>query len=262
MTPEYDQAEDAEGKSLGLVVFRQSKGSDDSASLTEQRDHVPALAGEHVDAVETLDMGVHTGYSRHNREPDEPHVEDSEAYMRALEAVEMGRYDVVAAYDENRIARDKFIERWEYAAERGDATFVFVESNPDDALAAGVKRVVEREAKKREIEKARRAVTQRTEAGHYQGRPWTGTEFDSAGQYLVASGNDEWDAVMAVVEAWESEADVSKRGLASKTGLSRVTVRRVVDRLDKYRALADGARLGWQGQIVWPDEKDGQLADD
>lgn len=250
----YEQEHDAgDVESLALAVFRQSKGSDDSASLAEQRERVPMLAKEHADAVEVLDMGVHTGYSRHNRESDEPHVEASDAYMEALEAVERGRYDVVAAYDENRIARDKFIERWEYAAERGEATFVFEESNPDDALAAGVKRVVEREAKKREIEKARRAVERRTEAGHYQGGPWKGTEFDAAGEYLVPAEDDEWEAVMTVVERWDGGEEESKRGLARETGLPRTTVRRVIDRIEEYRALADGARIGNGGRVVWPD---------
>ena len=55
-----------------------------------------------------------------------------------------------------------------------------------------VERVVEQEGKKWEIEKVRRAVERRKEGGHYQGAPWKGTEFDSAGEYLVALGDDEW----------------------------------------------------------------------
>lgn len=242
--PEYDPDE----QSLALAVVRQSKGSDDSASLEEQREVVPEMIQDetNMDAIERLDMGVHTGFSLHEREPDEPHVEGCDAYMDALDAVKRGRYDVVAAYEERRLARDQFIERWDYAVRRGDAEFLFKVSTPDDELTAGVTRVVERAKKKQEIEAARRAVRRRQEQGYYQGGEWFGLEFDANGKYLTQG--EDFDQAMAMLEM--RDRGRSYREIRDEIGVALGTQKRILDRREVYDAVADGHVVGADGIVL------------
>lgn len=188
---------------------------------------------------------------------------DRDAFQTLIEKVEGGNVDGVVVRDRARLARDfdirlrilrLFRERdvdWHVVEEMGTVDIHKV----DGAAMETMKAAMDHKTKKAEMERARKVVEERLGDGEYQGRPWTGTEFDDASRYLVASRDDEWDAVMEVVERWkESDGEASKRGLAGETGLSRGTVRRVIDRTDEYRALEHGAKIGWEGRIIWPDE--------
>lgn len=253
---EYQQHADPDEDTIGLVVIRQSKGTDDSMSLEQQREVVPDMIEDEVDEIELLDLGVHTGFSRHTRESDERHVEDNDDYMRALEAADNGRYDIIAGLDERRIARDEYIHQWRYAAERGDAEFIFRNSNPDDELTTGVKRVVEREAKKHEIKKSQEALSRRESKGYYHGPPVYGLRYDVDGNYLVPDGQD-FNAAHRAVELVEDE-DLSIRNTRKKLteefsddvvpAISTIT--NIIDRSDWYRAVDDGAVIGIDGPVI------------
>ena len=53
--------------SRALVWVRKSKGDESDVGLEEQRELVAALADDIADEVETLDLGVHTGFSTMTR---------------------------------------------------------------------------------------------------------------------------------------------------------------------------------------------------
>lgn len=246
LTPDED--------TIALAVYRQSKGTDDSASLEQQRETVPEMLHDEreVDGIEALDLGVHTGFSRHTRDDDEPHVESNDDYMAALRAVEAGRYDVVAAYEERRLARDEFINRWDYAAETGGADLLFSIATPDDELTAGVTRVVERATKKKEIREAKEAIRRRQNNGYYQGDVPFGVQFDDQQRYLVRDP-DEFEVVEDILEA--RDRGMSYEAIADDVPVAKSTVYRVVQRRDWYEAVANGARIGNDGPIAVDGEK-------
>ena len=99
-----------------LAWIRKSKGKDDDVGLELQREKVPALAEEVADAVEELDLGVHTGFSIHERDKDEPRIDANEDVQTALERLEDGRYDYLVAWDDTRVARDAFFSQVQAAA--------------------------------------------------------------------------------------------------------------------------------------------------
>ncbi|KOX91604.1 hypothetical protein AMS69_17950 [Haloarcula rubripromontorii] len=187
---------------------------------------------------------------------------DRDAYQSLIDRIRAGNVDAVVVKSLSRLGRD-FDERMdlmitmrrrgvELHSHQRDRIDI---SDPWAAAKEAMLAAADDAKKQAEIEDAIEEIERRIDRGEYQGRPWTGTEFDDAGRYLVPAHNDEWDAVMEVVERWEeSDGKVSKRGLARETGLSRGTVRRVIDRVDKYRALDDGAKIGWERRVVWPDE--------
>ncbi|MFP9062316.1 recombinase family protein [Natrialbaceae archaeon A-chndr2] len=192
---------------------------------------------------------------------------DRDAYQTLMDRIRTGIVDAVVVKSLSRLGRD-FDERMDlmitmrrrgvelHSRQRGQIDI----SDPWSAAKEAMLAAADSEQKRMEIENAIEEIERRIDRGEYQGRPWKGTEFDDEGRYLVPAEDDDWDAVMEVVEEWDEDA--SKRGLARETGLPRSTVRRVIDRIDAYRALADGAGIGWEGRVVWPAGQPGQFADD
>ena len=186
---------------------------------------------------------------------------------------------VICAVDRARLARD-FDLRLELllAFRRNDVDLHVVEERGRAALhdvrgaaMECMKAAMDHTSKMAEIRRAREIVQERRDAGAYQGRPWTGLQFDDDGQYLVPDeDSDEWQAIETVLDR-HSDADEVETGnlpltdreitlnqseLARQTCLSREQVRRVLDRRKAYDALRDGARIGYDGQVVWPTRAD------
>lgn len=191
---------------------------------------------------------------------------DRDAYQTLFDHIRAGDVDAVVVKSLSRLGRD-FDERMdlmitmrrqgvELHSHQRDRIDI---SDPWSAAKEAMLAAADSEQKRMEIENSIEEINRRIDRGEYQGRPWKGTGFDSESRYLVPSKDEEWEAVMEIIERWDGGEEESKRGLARETGLSRGTVRRVIERIEEYRALAEGARIGWQGQVVWPDE---QLADD
>ena len=234
-----------------VCIIRASQGDDAKDSLRDQRDRVPARAHDLSDKVDRIDLGIHTGFTTFERDPAEYDREllDQNPEIKQLEEdLEDGVYDYVVARDEKRVARsDTYTDILLRAARRGDAEFVFTDSDIKemDSMSAEVARVVERHSKQQEIEAAKRAVRRRQENGYYQGGAWFGLEFTDDGRYLTRS--NDFDRAMEVLEIRDSGH--SYREIRDETGVALSTQKRVLDRREVYEAIATGHMLGADGIV-------------
>jgi len=189
---------------------------------------------------------------------------DRDAYQTLIDRIREGKVDAVVVKQLSRLGRD-FDERMDLMITMRRRGVELHSHNRDridisDPWAAAKEAMLAAadDAKKQaEIEDAIEEIERRIGRGEWQGRPWKGTEVTDDGRYLKPAHNDEWDAAMAVVEKWDGEdGEVTKRGLARETGLSRGSVRRIIERQEAYEALTEGGRIGYDGRIVWPKSAD------
>lgn len=227
-----------------LYVIRQSQGEDDdTASLRFQRKVVPRLARDvaqdwaHVDA---LDLGVHTGYSIHTRDPDGDRIDANQDVLDALYRVEEGIYAFIVALDDARLARDDYFAEWKRRAKIGDAEFLFFEDSAEvGSMEHDVRRTVEKHVKKWELEKALAALSDRESEGKWNHEPPTGLEFDAKRDYLQP-GENYYACLQVLVmrgsgESWSTIAD--------RVGMSRSTVRSIYGRAPMYLTYVDRTGL-------------------
>lgn len=224
--------------------LRKSQGSDDDVSLQLQREQVPALAAEtagvDVDDVEVIDLGVHTGFSVHTKGDGDDRIDAHPAVEELLADLRAGEYDVLAAYDDTRLARDQFYWELKRAAIVGECELAFVETPPEDDLTFRVQRAVESDVKRREIEKSQEALAAREERGDDQGRPPYGLQYDDDGRRWVPDHESgEFDDALDVIEARDD--GVPWREIAEETGVNTGTARRVYDRRERYLEEAEGS---------------------
>lgn len=208
-----------------LAWIRKSKGSEDDIGLEQQRRQVRQLAEDVADEVDTLDLGVQTGFSTMTRDgtgllDQIPRVKD------AVTRVREGEFDYVAALDDRRVARDEYMSVIEYAATQGNAEFVYVREVQRDDLSYDIHRRVERHTKEEEIEKARAAIQERQERGMWQGRPPIGLEFDEAGEYLVP--DEDFGLVMEALDRLEAGQPYAE--IADALGIAMGTVTNINER--------------------------------
>lgn len=86
-------------------------------------------------------------------------------------------------------------------------------------------------SKRREIERARREVQRRLDAGYYQGRPPFGFRFDEAGEYLEPDPEKFANALDLLDRRDRGE---SYREIGEAVGVSKDIVAGVIDRREKY----------------------------
>lgn len=220
-----------------LVVIRQSQSRrSESTSLSIQREELPELASEYGEEVRELDLGVHTGFSIHFKPEDEERIDSNPDVLRELSNVRAGVYDYIIAWDDTRLARDPFFWEWVRAAREGNADLVFKEDVPDiDSLEFRVRRVVEQDVKKREIQKSKQALDSREEKGYDQGRPPKGLTFDSNGEYWVP--DDEFEDVLDLIERRDEGYTYTE--LEDEFGYSRATISSIIN--DKRELYLDKA---------------------
>jgi len=228
--------------SRAAAFIRKSQGGDDDVSLKLQREQVPALAadvaGVDVEAVESIDLGVHTGFSIHMKGDGDERIDANPAVEQLLADLRAGEYDVLAAYDDTRLARDQFFWELKRAAIVGECELAFVEEPPEDDLTFRVQRAVESDVKRREIQKSQEALDAREERGDDHGRPPFGLQYDDAGRSWVPDRESgEFATALEVVRLRED--DVSWRDIADKTGVNTGTARRVYERKDRYLEEAE-----------------------
>lgn len=228
--------------SRAAAFIRKSQGGEDDVSLTLQREQVPALAadiaGVDVEAVESIDLGVHTGFSIHSKAENDERIDANPAVEQLLADLRTGEYDVLAAYDDTRLARDQFFWELKRAAIVGKCELAFVEAPPEDDLTFRVQRAVESDVKRREIEKSREALDAREERGDDHGRPPFGLRYDDAGRRWVPDRESgEFATTLEVIRLRED--GLSWRDIEDETGVSRSTARGIVERKQRYLEEAE-----------------------
>jgi len=221
-----------------LAWIRKSKGEDSDIGLEEQRRTVDQLASELGDEVDTLDLGVQTGFSSMTRDGSGL-LDDRDDVTDAVSRVRAGQYDYLVAYDDRRICRDGYFEVIRHACVQGDCQLAYVGEVAEDDLTHDIKRRVERDTKEEEIEKARDAIEARKKKGYDHGRPKFGMRYDDAGHYQVPG--ERFDDVLEVLDLRGCGASFSK--IAARTGISKSTVQNIVDRREWYEQRAVDA--GW-----------------
>jgi hypothetical protein len=216
--------------SKALAWIRKSKGDESDIGLEEQRELVPALANEVADEVETLDLGVHTGFSTMTRDDVSGLLDQNQTVEDRVDELRRGRFDYLVALDDRRICRDEYFSVIQYAVRQGDAEVLYVADVNEDDLTFDLKRRIERDTKEEEIEKSRRAVRRRIDEGYDHGRPRFGMTYDDAGQYQVPG--EEFDTVMEIFQL--DNAGKSRREIADTVDIPVATIQNVLDRREWY----------------------------
>lgn len=217
--------------SKALVWIRKSEGAEDDIGLEIQRKQLPTLVD--VDTIETIDLGVHTGFSRVVKPflPEkEEYIDENEEVQRRLEQLRNGEFDYLVAWDPSRLSRDGFLRVVELAAAVGDAEIIWGANDvPEDRMVRDIMHVVEMWIKLREIRKSMEAKQKRRENGNPDGRPPFGFKYNSDSTGFEIDP-EEFDVALDILEM---DADgASQREIARNVEPSRYTVRKVLDNRD------------------------------
>ncbi|MFC7251089.1 resolvase [Halomicroarcula sp. GCM10025324] len=212
-----------------LTWIRKSKGTESDIGLEQQRESVQAVAEELAGTVETLDLGVQTGFSTLTRDEDAKQLLDErEDVQAAVEDLRNGGFDLIVAYDDRRVARDEYFSVIEHACVQGDVEMVFVSDDVEEnSLAFDLQRRIERKTKEEEIKKSKAAIRERRENGCYQGTVPFGLTF-AADKCHLERHDHEWDIVEEVIERRENGESV--RAVMDTTGVPATTVSRIANR--------------------------------
>lgn len=216
--------------SKALAWIRKSKGDESDVGLKEQRELVSALASDIADEVNTLDLGVHTGFSTMTRDDPEGLLDQNDEVQSHVSDLEAGEYSHLVAWDDRRICRDGYFSVIQYAAKQGDAEIVYVGDVNEDDLTFDLKRRIERDSKEEEIEKSRRAIERRKKEGYDHGRPRFGMTYDTDGEYQVPG--EEFDTVLEIFQL--DNTGKSRREIADEVGIATSTVQNVIERREWY----------------------------
>lgn len=213
-----------------LAWIRKSKGDDSDVGLEEQRELVTALAADMADEVDTLDLGVHTGFSTMTRDDPTGLVDQNDQVQAYVSKLEAGEYSHLVAWDDRRICRDEYFSVIQYAAEQGDAEIVYVGDVNEDDLTFDLKRRIERDTKEEEIKKSREAIERRQEQGYDHGRPRFGMTYDADGEYQVPG--EDFDTVLKIFRL--DSVGKTRREIANDVDLAPSTVQNVIERRQWY----------------------------
>lgn len=222
--------------SKALAWIRKSKGDDDDIGLQKQREDVKKLADELAEERDTLDLGVHTGFSSMTREKDyEQLLDENERVTTTLEKIREGVYEYLVAYDDTRICRDDYFSIIKYACKEGNCEIVYVADVETDNLTFDIKRRIERDTKEAEIRKSKEAIDRKKELGHELGRPRFGMTYNDAKTRQVPG--EDFGKVEEILRLRES--GVGYEAIADGVGVAVGTAHNVVDRRDWYRERAE-----------------------
>lgn len=224
--------------SRALRIIRSSQGDRDKISLTLQRETTSELYKQHgysEEDIDTVDLGIHTGFSRHTRGIDEDNRLDNHPEVQAaVKRLQDGVYDHVFAFDDTRICRDDYYFVIKDAAIQGGAEFKFADDIDTDSLAFRVKRVVEMWIKLQEIRKSKAARKRRRENGGREGEPPTGLDWDD--DRLGWEPDDDFEEVLRVLTM--KDAGYTHREVVEAVDVvgSTGTVSNIVNRRDEYES--------------------------
>lgn len=212
-----------------LTWIRKSKGTESDLGLKQQRESVQVVAEELATTVETLDLGVQTGFSTLTRDEDANQLLDEcDDVQNAVEDLRNGEFDLLVAYDDRRVARDEYFSVIEHACVQGDVDLVFVSDDVEtNDLAFDLQRRIERKTKEEEIKKSKAAIRERRQNGCYQGTVPFGIEF-AADKCHLDRHDHEWSVLEDVIE--RRERGESVRDVTDATGVPAATVSRIANR--------------------------------
>lgn len=178
-------------------------------------------------------------------------------YGRMIAAAESGEFDALIVRDGSRFGRDKrerirrFFDLDEWGVELHTVNRGYVDpDDPSDFLMEIFKAMSDDHGKRGEVERLEAEMEKRRENGWYTGEPPTGLEYDDDKRYLRAD-NSEIDIVLQVYEL--RDAGATYREICEEVPWSPPTIGKLVDRREQYEAVADGAVLGYQLEIVEPE---------
>ncbi|MFA9517294.1 resolvase [Halopenitus sp. H-Gu1] len=183
--------------------------------------------------MEDVDLGIHTGFSRHTRGIESDNRLDANPEVQAaIERLRDGKYDHVFAFDDTRICRDDYYFVIKDAAIKGSAEFVFADDIDSESLAFRVKRVVEMWVKLQEISKSKEARAERRENGGREGESPTGLDWDD--ERLGWEPDEDFEGVLRVLAMKDSgythREVVEAVDVVGSTG----TVSNILNRRDEY----------------------------
>lgn len=226
--------------SKALAWIRKSKGRDDDIGLEDQREEVGGVARQLVEEVETLDLGVHTGFSSMTRENDaETLLDENELVQDAVERLGEGEFEFLVAYDDSRLCRDDYFSIIKYACTQGDCEIVYVADVDEDDLTFDLKRRIERETKEEEIAKSKRALEKKQELGHDLGPPKLGMEYNTEKTRQVPG--EDFEKVERIFEL--RGAGESYTAIAETVGVSVGAAHKVVERREWYAERSDSESI-------------------
>lgn len=209
-------------------VIRQSQGRENSISLQQQRNNTRELA-EDLDgqSLNTIELENTSGFSLFYKDPSDDERLDAQPEVQELiSGLRAGQWDYLIAHDDTRIARDEYFSVIKYAALEGGCELRFYADVPEDRLTFRIQRIIESEAKNKEIQKSKAAVEHRREQGFHHGAPPFGLKFDENGEFLIKDMG-EWPTIERIFELREEEAmsyrDIAdKIGVISKSGVGKI----------------------------------------
>jgi len=178
-------------------------------------------------------------------------------YARMLTAAESGEFDALIVRDGSRFGRDKrerirrFFDLDEWGVELHTVSRGYVDpEDPSDFLMEIFKAMSDDHGKRGEVERLEAEMEKRRENGWFIGEPPVGLEYDDDKRYLQAT-ESEIDTVLQVYEL--RDAGATYREISEDISWSPPTIGKLISRQEQYEAVAEGAVLGYQLQIVEPE---------
>jgi len=186
-------------------------------------------------------------------------------YQQMLDDAEAGEFDVLVVRDGSRLGRDhrerirRFfdLDDWDvefHTVERGEVD----PEKPSDFLMEVFKAFSDDHGKRGEVERLEAEKERRRELGYYSKEPPAGLAYDREKHYLTRG--EGFGEAMEVIEMREDDATYDE--MEDTVRFSRSTISKILERQEKYRAVAEGAKLGQELEVVWPDEEETATAAD
>lgn len=177
-------------------------------------------------------------------------------YTQMLEDAGNGEFDTLIVRRAHRVGRDhreRIRRLWDlddwgvelHTCKRG---YIDPEKS-SDFLMEVFRAMTDDKGKRDEVELLEAEMAKRKERGWYIGEAPTALRYDEDKQYLEATG--EIDEVLRVYDLRDEGA--TYRDIAEHVPWSLPTIGKLIDRRDKYEAVAEGARLGYKLQIIDPE---------
>ena len=203
---------------------------DSDTSIDRQKRHIREYAEANgFELVELYDDGEHSSGFDAGREQ----------YQNLRDHVEAGGLDAVIVNGKRRLARD-FDETMRLVLdlrEHDVAAHTYEDgrldlSEPVQAAVEVLQAASEHEAKKKEIARAREAVSERMEHGYDHGRPPIGLRFDAEGKRWVKDPNGNFSEVLEAIGMIERGKTYAQASEA--TGIATSTLSGVMERKERY----------------------------